>query len=474
MLRVPDDADTAVITLPDHSAQLLQIVPTITGISKGGSGRPVVLFGSGFIEGGSTVRFGSIEVADQGPGAGDGLDIDFAGIPNGQIRAVVPTGGSLPYEVITAGGSSARVGDVSRVVSVSATGTPARVKEPSANVSQTVRVEGSRFTAGVTKVVLEIVEASAGTASILTVTPESVAEDGRSLVFKVPPDAHTGVISTLGAGAGERLQIVPTVTGIFGGPGRFTAIFGTGFIEGFTTVRLGEVRVVDGGPGGNDGLDIDSGAVPNGKITLAVPVNGTLPYEVITEGGSSGRSTDVTGMTATAGQGTPANPSMASANAGQLVMLRGNGLGLSPTQVVLETVDSSSGEAAVHSATPVSVANDGTSLIFKVPDDARTGLVSILGAGSGALLQIVPTLGSVSTATAGQTAVLFGSGFIEGGTTVQFGGVRVMDRGPGSNDGLDVDSGGVANGKIVLVVPAGGGTPVTVITAGGVSNPVTP
>ena len=74
----------------------------------------------------------------------------------------------------------------------------------------------------------------------------------------------------------------------------------------------------------------------------------------------------------------------------------------------------------------------------------------------------------------GAFAALFGSGFIEGFTTVRFGAVSVADRGPSFDDGLDVRFGDVENGRIDVTVPAGGSAPVTVTTAGGTSSPVSP
>jgi len=194
---------------------------------------------------------------------------------------------------------------------------------------------------------------------------------------------------------------------------------------------------------------------------------------VITAGGSSGRLTDVGAINSAANIGTPTDATAASANVGQQVIITGAGYTTNATKVILEAINQD-GLRYITTVTPDSVAADGTSLVFTVPAEALTGIASLLNGGSGKQLQIVPTLKSGSIVTPGNAASLFGSGFIEGGTTVRFGAVDVIDGGPGTGDGLDVRSWDIGNGRIDATVPPGGSGPVTVLTAGGQSNSISP
>ncbi len=175
----------------------------------------------------------------------------------------------------------------------------------------------------------------------------------------------------------------------------------------------------------------------------------------------------------TAPIGTPAAANEASANVGQQVTLEGAGFVDGVTKVTLEAMVST-GLPSITTVEPNSVAADGRSLVFTVPNEARAGIASILGGGSGRVLQIVPTLTSVSTATPGSRSTLVGSGFIEGFVTVRFGAAQVVDGGPFTNDGVDVFFSGGENRGLAATVPNGGGPPVSVTTEGGTSNAVSP
>ena len=481
---VAPDGTSLTFTVPDVSRAgpaavmnggefaVLQIVPVIESIS-GGQGRFSSIFGSGFIEGVTTVRFGGEQVVDGGPDFNDGLDILFGGRTNGRIDVTIPAAGTLPYEVITEGGRSGRTGDLTAIPSVSDTGTPADSGEASANVDQVVTFLGSGYVDGVTKVVVEAMSSS-GVPSIFTVTPNSVAPDGTSLTFTVPDVARAGRAAVLNGGESLLFQIVPVIESISGGQGLPSAIFGSGFIEGFVTLRAGNEQVVDGGPNFDDGIDVLFSVRNNGRMNVTVPANGTLPYEVITEGGSSGRATDVTSFTGVALVGSPANGGAASANVDQQITLNGNGFVDGVTKVAVEAI-SSSGVPSIFAVTPDSVAPNGQSLQFTIPSQARSGQASIINGGSAVLLQIVPTLDSVNTATPGQFATVNGSGFTEGLITINFGGVPVVDGGPSFDDGVDCFFGnGRNNGTCQATVPVGGSAPVTVITEGGTSNSGSP
>jgi hypothetical protein len=468
-VTVPVDAETGQITLPDGAKLFLQIVPVVTAMD-GGPGRFTVIFGSGFIEGFVTVRCGPVEIPDGGSRHDDGIDVRAWDFENNRIDVNLPANAALPYEVITEGGSSGRAIDVIRMASTARTGTPSHSSEASANVGQKVTLEGSGFVADVTKVTLEAMR-SDGVPFVITIKPDSVAPDGASLVFTVPPDARTGFASIISGGAGKLLQIVPVVLAIDGGPGRFTSLFGSGFVEGLTSVRLGPRSVVDAGPGGDDGIDVRSWNFENNRLDLTAPADAALPYEVITEGGSSGTLTDVTIISAAATTGTPANAAEASANVGQKVTLEGSGFAAGVTKVTLEAMRND-GLPYITTVEPDSVAGDGTSVVFTVPAAARTGAASILGGGRGKLLQIVPKVFAIEGGH-GRASSLFGSGFIEGFTTVRCGAQRVIDGGPQAGDGIDVRAWDFENNRMDLNIPADGTLPYEVITEGGSSGRVT-
>ena len=227
------------------------------------------------------MQFGNVEVADGGPSFDDGIDV-FAS--NTRLTVTAPLDAALPYEVITEGGSSGRLTDVTGTPATAETGTPTVVSLASANVGQSVTLEGNGFVEGVTKVTLEAMS-STGVPVIITVDPDSVAADGRSLVLTVPLDARTGTATTLSGGGGRFLQIVPTLSvapPVV--PGAVLTLIGNGFIEGFTTVRFGNASVIDGGPSFDDGVDVFAS---NTRLTVTVPVDGSTSTRVTTEGGSS-------------------------------------------------------------------------------------------------------------------------------------------------------------------------------------------
>jgi hypothetical protein len=464
---VPSEARTGMVSILNGGAgRLLQIVPRVKSIS-GGRGRPTSIIGTGFTEGFITVRFGPAQVVDQGPNFNDGVDVIGNGGENRQLNLTVPSDGALPYEVTTEGGRSGRDGDVTAIVANSATGTPANPSESSANIDQSVTMQGEGFVDN-TRVLLEGIDGN-GTQFITTVSPTSVAPDGKSLVFVVPAEARTGMASILNGGGARLLQIIPQVKIIGGGRGRLTALIGSGFTEGFITVRFGSVQVIDQGPNFNDGVDVFGNGGENRQLNVMVPPDGILPYEVITEGGRSGRPGDVSAIPATASTGTPAKGSESSVNVDQSVTLQGEGFSESVTKVLLEGIDGN-GTPFIITVSPASFAADGRSLVFIVPSEARTGFASILNGGNARLLQIVPVLNSVSSVTPGQNAFLQGTGFTEGEITVQFGSAKVIDGGVNFNDGIDVFGAGGENRALNVTVPANGSGPVTVVTGGGTSN----
>ena len=203
--------------------------------------------------------------------------------------------------------------EINDLVNEALKGSPANPILPSANVGQLITVEGGGYTTGNT--IDFPARSSSGVSSTKMVVLQDVAADGSFATLTVPTDAETGNLP-LPDGSNYFLQIVPVVTDITGGKGRFTDIRGTGFTEGSVTVHFGETIVVDQGPFSNDGIDVRNYFGENNRLDVTVPINGTLPYRVETAGGSSGRLADVLNVDSVSETGTPGNTAEASANIG--------------------------------------------------------------------------------------------------------------------------------------------------------------
>lgn len=472
---VPPEARTGMASLLSGGSGVpLQIVPWI-GTIDGGRGRETQIRGSGFIEGQTSIRFGSddVVVTDNGPASDDGIDVFDWSFANQRLEVIVPENAALPYEIITEGGSSGRVTDVTMVQASSDTGTARTPAAASANVGQVVTFQGTGYVEGTTMVVLEAMNRS-GVPYITTINPDSITPDGQSLTFTVPPEARTGIATLLSGGSGQLLQIVPWISTIDGGRGRETQIWGSGFIEGEISVRFGsnDVTVTDGGPASDDGIDVFDWSFANQRLEIDVPINATLPYEIITEGGSSGRVTDVAQVTARALSGTPHNQGSASANAFQSVTFQGAGFTESSTKVVLEAMNRS-GAPYITTIDPSSITPDGNSLTFVVPAESCTGVATLLSGGSGQLLQIVPTITTIDGGR-GQETQIWGSGFTEGEISVQFGpdsdSPTVTDGGSGADDGIDAFDWSFANQRLEVTVPSNAQLPYRIVTEGGISG----
>ena len=171
--------------------------------------------------------------------------------------------------------------------------------------------------------------------------------------------------------------------------------------------------------------------------------------------------TDINGLAA---DGTPADGVQASANVGEAIELVGTNL-TSATPIVfpIRNIDGSVGSVTV---TPTAVNSDGTRAQVIVPDLATTGDILIGGSGSGSqLLQIVPVITGISgrQGTNG-TFDLFGSGFMEGASTISTGGTVFEDvyTNPSTDDVF-----GARNSQYRLSLANATEGPITVTTAGG-------
>ena len=154
----------------------------------------------------------------------------------------------------------------------------------------------------------------------------------------------------------------------------------------------------------------------------------------------------------------PRGRSTSAANPGQTIDLSGTGL-RSTDQVVFETVDQNSGAVGWTTVSPVSVASNGTSLTVVVPTSATSGTVRLAREQVGLFLQIVPTVTNVdesNSAYHGTSLTVEGSGLIEAGTAINFGGQSVVDDGPSSGPDVNYDFANgsyLVDGEVNLAVP---------------------
>ena len=176
--------------------------------------------------------------------------------------------------------------------------------------------------------------------------------------------------------------------------------------------------------------------------------------------------------------GTPASALIASANAGQRILITGSGYNRF-TEVEFERVTEAGGRGFIRVGADAVRAN-GSALEVVVPQEAVTGQVRMGTSGPGLRLQITPTIRATLPAdpninfdlpVEGERWGLFGSGLVEGEMTLSFGGIQIVDNSTSSLvDVLDVSASSFFrdNGRVDLTIPeralAGA---VTVSTEGG-------
>ncbi|MEK7675409.1 MAG: hypothetical protein AAB676_06200 [Verrucomicrobiota bacterium] len=367
---------------------------------------------------------------------------------------------------------------ITSILSTAAAGTPADSLIASANVGQTITIIGTSLNAN-TDVVFPTIRSSDGLVGTRTVKPSRVLGGGSSIEVVVPDDAVTGTVTLSGGSGSSVLQIVPTIVDIDLTGSNFLVgsgfqILGSGFSEGDLTVRFGGAPVIDTGVFTgpdvfNTGLNTRWDRTDNDAINVLVPA-GAAPglITVETDGGTSASLLiSATQLSTTALAGTPVSPAQPSANAGQTLRVLGSGFDLT-TEIIFPIVDSL-GNISNRAVLPDLAKTDGTLIEVRVPDDAMTGNVQVIGANANLFLQIVPTLRMVERFSGSQVRLL-GSGFTENSNlSVDFNGETVNDTGLN----VDVSLNFLANDTLSVHVPSGGGNLVSVITAGGVSAPVT-
>ncbi len=483
---VPISAATGTLRLArDVGGLFLQVVPVLSDVvaqtNQGFFGGSLQLSGKGFVEGGSTVNFGAQKVADTARSQGFEINQGFSA---SSLSMIVPDGVSTgPISITTAGGTSNVFGLAITGVTASATsGTPTDAGKASANPGQTITITGTGLDATL-DIVFQVNDG--GTPQQIVVRPSSVAEDGTSAQVVVPAHAETGMMRVVGdSNATETfLQIVPVVSGIvLNGVSSDTqfmdvSVLGGGFIdrEG-TQYRFGTTPVEDPGAGYGQGPDVTSNAGQlNGLARMVVPMRNESfgPIVVRTAGGTSAAySLDVSGITATAATGTPADAGAPSANPGQAITVNGTGL-TTGLRAILRYRDSYSAALQFVMLTPSAVAGDGTTATLTVPNSAN-GAYELWMPGTTVtpLLQVVPTIQSYDVSN---HLYIYGAGFVEGALTAKFAGGEQKDTATNvqPNPGADVyGRDGYDNGSVRLDgEPVHGFGPLTITTAGGTSAP---
>ena len=474
---VPQEASTGNVTIYGATGAFpLQIVPQLASFSNsdfygGATQNYLYLTGSGFIEGGSTLRFGAVDLVD--PDNGDTtLDVYSS---NTSLYALIPLGAGGLVALTTAGGTSnsLAVGPTAftGLSATAAKGTAATGGQPSANVGQLITVQGANLGPN-SNVIFPTVD-DVGVAGTAVVRVSSVNAERTSATVAVPNGAVNGNVQLFGATGAFPLQIVPHLTGFTNYDfvtDSYLYLDGGGFTEGATTVHFGAANVVDPDAGENS-LDVHWSGT---RIYVVIPPGASGVISVTTAGGASNAlpvgPQRLLGLVATAESGAPADPALPSANVNQLMTIQGVGLGPN-THVIFPTRND---EGVVDSASVrvTGVNANGAAATVLVPLNAVTGDVTVHGASGAFWLQIVPKISAFNlfggALTPGNTLRLEGGGFVEGDVEVRFGNVPVVDPDNGPNL-IDVFWGGAG---MNVTIPDNPGANVRVVTAGGVSNVV--
>ncbi|MGS0756098.1 beta strand repeat-containing protein, partial [Roseateles sp. GG27B] len=479
---VPANATTGRVRLErDTSGLLLQIVPTLSNANMSGAtfiGSTLVLSGSGFAEGASSVWLGAQQVSDISRNYG--LDVYNN---DSRINVVVPAGAPTgAIRVSTVGGTSAAFGvTLSGLSATPNSGTAANAGTAAANPGQTITLLGSALNAS-TDVVFQTID-SAGKLGEQVVRPSAVNAAGTQVQVLVPLNAVTGSVRVVGAPNAAALQILPTIVGVqvesgaADGSSAQVLISGTGLVEGSNTeYRFGSSTVLDAGANtGPDVLDRYDPAlgvyINNGYARVTVPLsNGVFgAINIKTAGGTSASySVNLSGVSSTALSGTPTDAAQGSANAGQAVTLVGTGLSTS-TDVLLR-YSNINGLLQMVRLNPSTAAANGSSATLVLPLYVNGAYsLQVFGSASQPLLQIVPTISSIDIQ---DRTVLFGSGYVEGGSTYTFAGASVTDT-PADPNNIDVYYDSVEQNRSAYLnrtaLPTHGLGNVTVSTAGGTS-----
>ncbi|WP_235578406.1 Ig-like domain-containing protein [Pseudorhodoferax sp. Leaf267] len=376
-----------------------------------------------------------------------------------------------------------------------AVGLPEVAQAPSANPGQEIGINVP-FDPSTARAQFTTLDAN-GTRATTVVNARRFDAATGTAYFMVPFNAASGDIVVYGQEGSVRtdfddgtlpLQIVPIVSGVqvqsvaSDGSSAVIVLTGMGFAEGNgSEYRIGGELVTDGsvsaGPNVTDRYDpVLNQFIANGSVTLTVPLSagvfGAISVRTVGGGTSASYSVSLSSITSVALSGTPANAALASANAGQAIVLNGTGLSTG-TDVLLRYTDYQ-GNLSMVRVSPTSAAGDGTRATLVLPANVNGAFaLQVFGSATQPVLQIVPTLHAF---TENGFMALSGSGFVEGASTITLPGATVADT--ATNAGVDVTYGYDAYGvygennlaNIPLAnTPRYGQGSVTLSTAGGTS-----
>lgn len=480
-----------------QSRVVLQIVPTISDISMSNGGGYVsgqlTVTGTGFAEGALAVWFGDQRLEDPFTSS-----IDVYSSNKSFTLSMPDHVSSGPIRITTAGGTSAVFGvSLTGITTQSSSGVASSNAQASAQPGQVITLTGTAFDLS-TDVVFQTIDSS-GTRDDIIVKPKTVSVDRTSMEVVVPYTAITGKVRVVGDTLANEipLQIIPMVTDVevssvsSDGSSAIVILHGLGFIEGNATeYRFGDTVVTDTAINdtilnlaGADVQDDYRGGVTiyNGRVYVTVPLSaGSFgPVSVKTAGGTSALYTvSLDSIDSVALSGTPANAALASANPGQAVTLRGQGLTAS-TDILLSYTNVD-GNLQMRLLNPSVASADGTSATLVIPTYANgANALQVLGSTSRPVLQIVPVVNRAGSQP-GNNWAFEGYGFVEAGIRVDLSGGSVTDA--STDDNADVyysfhDGASQENGRLTLkgsnvLVHYGVGV-VTVTTAGGTSGALT-
>jgi hypothetical protein len=249
--------------------------PTVSDLDpdSGVEGTTVTVTGTGFFPGLTEVRFGDTTIPAGSVTVVDDETLTFQ-VPDDAAL------GATPVSVITPAGES----DELTFTVLPAPPTVAGISPVRGPVGTTVIIDGDNFVPGDTEVVFGGI--------VIPADQVTVATDGDSLTFVVPPGAPLGptpvTVVTSGGQSGElSFEVIPpapVVDGVDpdqGPPGTTVTVCGSSFIPGATTVVLGSTVIPPGAVVvASDGT----------CLTFVVPADapvGTLPLTVVTDSGTS-------------------------------------------------------------------------------------------------------------------------------------------------------------------------------------------
>ncbi len=468
------DGTSIMGTPPAASAGLrLQIVPTIRSaeLTTDDGTRSLFLEGSGFMAGASTLSIGSFVISDTFTDddswidsvANVGIEVNGLHVLDGPVR-ITTEGGHA--EIMPVRAAQAAVGFTGIIANT------ADPVSPSASAGQTITLTGTGLT---TASLVQFQATDDGGASGVVTRRGSPGAGGTTLTVTVPALARSGPVTVLGSGVSINLQVVPQVRGVGGDvvAGNTIVIDGSGLNAPDLAVRIDGIaadvrtrRTVS-----------DSDGYTQQLITVTVPVG--VSAGAITIGRLSlSAATHLTDIMAAAASGAAAHASIASANAGQVIALRGAGL-VEGDKVVFTAMDQDGafGQTIVE---PDAFDMDTQTITVTVPQAAMTGAVRIARDAGGLLLQIVPTVSGLvaddwqrgsrlvalhGTGIGPVAGILFGAGepFLRYNGT------------PGSNSRI---YGERATGPIRIATPGGTSAPLSVtleaITARALSGSAAP